>query len=249
MSTYVTSGLVLKVSPWRETDRLYSLLTSNRGRVEVIAAGARKLVSKLSPHLLPFAEIDLMIAHGKQLDRLASAKVGHIYLKPPYELPNSVLASCFLEIARILTEAEQPEPKLYKLVKKYLSAISELPISPVLWRDQARVLLACYLVESLKEAGLAISLVNCEVCKKELAEPAIYSWRRHDFLHQACLSSKEESVPLVTGTLVWLQQAMFGNINLLDKKFLPTTLTFLTDYFSGHVGRSLYTLRVLRSIL
>jgi len=53
MKEYVTDALVLGVRPRGETDRVADLFTKELGRIEARAIGARKTLSKFSPHLTP----------------------------------------------------------------------------------------------------------------------------------------------------------------------------------------------------
>ncbi len=248
MSTYLATGLVLHSRPFREGDRLYTLYTARHGKLELIAAGSQKFTSKLSPNLQPFAEVEVMVARGKLLDRLASASLQELYLRPPYQLPKALLGSCLLEVTDVLTEEEQPEPRLYELLRASLAELSSLPDAESNWRPPARWLLTRFTVEALKLLGLSVSLTHCEHCHTELADPTEFSWSRHGFFHRACAEPAERRVPLPAAALAWLSRA--AKVGVGASESVPASaLAFLTDYVGGQVGRELYTLKVLRSIL
>lgn len=248
MPTYVTTGFVLGMRPWREGDRLYTLFTERQGKLEVIAAGTRKPNSKLSPHLVPFGEVEVMVARGKQLDRLASATLKEVYLKPPYDLPTAVLGSALLEVADVLTSPGQPEPRLHELMRAYLNELKQLSQVGTAWRPAARRLLVEYLLGALKLLGLAVPLTQCERCHKELVDPTEFSWQSHGFYHRTCFPPEQTRVALPSAALNWLKRAL-GEGGAGQHEMPPSALTFVTDYVTGHVGRRLYTLKVLRSIL
>lgn len=248
MSTYVTNGFILNVKPWREGDRLYTIFTDSAGKVEAVASGSRKVSSKLSPHLSPFSEISLMIARGRQRDRLASANLQQVYLKPPFNLPSMVLASALLEVADALMRLGEREPRLINLLRDCFARLRELPSDEASWRPAARWLLAHYLVEVFKYTGLAITLTHCDQCRGELTEPVFFSWTSHGFYHQAHVPAGDTTVSLAPEVFSWLQKAAGKGVSLSDD--LPAlALGFLTDYVQGQAGRELYTLKVLRSIL
>ncbi len=247
MSTYLTTGFVLRSRPWRETDRLYTLFTSGRGKLQLIAAGTQKLNSKLSPNLQAFAEVEVMVAKGKERDRLASANLTEHYLKPPYHLPSILIGSAFLEVVNQLTSEEQPDSRLYELLQQSLSKASSLGKAGDNWRPQARELLARFVLEALKLSGLAVSITRCEHCRRELSEPLEFSWSRHGVFHRECAEPGEQRLPLPPAVFRWLQGAVVGTEG---EGALPSgTLAFVTDYLSGQTGRELYALKVLRSIL
>lgn len=248
MSTFVTSGFILKVRPWREGDRLYTILTQSSGKIEAVATAARRMFSKLSPHLLPFSEIDLMVARGRQFDRLASASLREIYLKPPFNLKNVILASTLLEVTDALTQPGQPEPMLLTLLRHNLDQLKKLPDDEDQWRLTARCLLARYLLNFFEQTGLTITLGRCDGCRGQLSEPVWFSWTKHSFYHQAHLPVGEAAVPLERDVLAWLMRSVTVGINE-SAAMPPAALAFLTDYLRGHIGRELYTLKVLRSVL
>lgn len=248
MSTYVTSGFILNVKPWREGDRLYTIFTDTFGKVEAVAAGSRKVSSKLSPHLAPFSEINLMVARGRQRDRLASANLLQTYLKPPFELSTVVLGSALLEVADALTRLGENEPGLIDLLRRSFTELKDLPSEIKIWRPAARWLLANYLVEFYKRTGLAITLTHCEECRGDLMEPVLFSWTNHGFYHQAHLPPSDTSAPISSEVLRWLISAANTGVSR-QEPLPPSVLAFLIDYLTGQIGRELYTLKVLRSIL
>lgn len=224
------------------------MFTERQGKVELIAAGSQKSSSKLAPHLAPFSEVEVMVARGKQFDRLASASVRQVYLKPPYELATVVLGTALLEVVDALTRADEPEPRLHLLLRSSLNELSHLPLVPEEWRLPARWLLAGFFIEALKLTGFGVQLTHCEQCRGELTDPVIFSWSHHGFFHQRHLPANSSTLPVSAEALDWFQRAMRLGVPRVDE-LPPSVLAFLTDYVTGQVGRELYTLRVLRSIL
>ena len=244
MSTYLTRGFVLRMQPWRENARRYVVLTEASGKLDLVVAGGQKPMSKLAPHLQPFSEVELMVAPGQKLDHLAAARMLCVYLKPPYNLPTVVLATSFLEVADMLAQPGQAENNLFLLLRRYLSELQKLTVGTA-WRPGARNLLASFLLEVISGSGLGPHLRVCEACGGELGKEAVvFSWHDHGFYHQACLKPGMTAVAVTSATVVWLTRRAG------DESGQPQdALAFLTDYFQGHMGRELYTLKVLRSIL
>ncbi|MBU1039424.1 DNA repair protein RecO [Patescibacteria group bacterium] len=246
MSTYLTSAFVIKMRPFKERDRLYTILTEKQGKINLLATGSQKIISKMAGHLWPGHKIYLMGAHGKQFDHLASVRLEEIYLKPPYYLPSLILSQTLLELVDIFTEPGQSDPYLLELLEKYFKLISYLPKQVKLWRPAAKELLAGYILHLLKHQGLAVALSRCDKCKKELVNPVVYNWVQHGFYHQSCLSKGEKNVLLsVSG----LQGLVSRNNSNFEDKAAAGILPFLVNYISGQVGREIATLKVLRNLL
>ena len=71
--TYATKAIVLNRVPFRENDIRVSLYSSDQGRLDLIARGARKTKSKIAGHIEPISLARIMVIRGKRLDYLGSA--------------------------------------------------------------------------------------------------------------------------------------------------------------------------------
>ena len=68
-------AIILKVSDLGEKDRLVTLLTPGRGKMNVVARGARKPHSRLMGVVLPFQYVDLLLWRGRSLDGISQGEV------------------------------------------------------------------------------------------------------------------------------------------------------------------------------
>lgn len=249
MSTYITTGVVLRARSHKQNDRLYTVFTERRGKLELVATGSRKILSKLAPHLVMFGEVELVVAPGKRHDKLAGAALKKIYLKPPYDLNTAILGTSFLEITDVLTSLGAPEPQLLKSLRYYLSQLKDLPSIDEEWRKRARAFLGRFIYKVLKVTGLAIQVTRCQKCQGELAAPVVFSFSEHGFFHRRC-ASDNHNIHLLTDDSISYLQTLASRAEPAPGRELPSELLgFMVDYVQGQAGRSLYTLKVLRSIL
>lgn len=73
MSYYQTKGLTLTRRDVGEADRLFVVYTRDYGKLEVLAKGGKKTKSKLVAHLEPFLLSEILVAKGKNYDKLAGS--------------------------------------------------------------------------------------------------------------------------------------------------------------------------------
>ena len=71
--TYSTLSYTLKYVPHREFDRIYTLYTRDCGKIEAVARGSQKILSKLRGHLEPGILTEVLIANGKRREVLCEA--------------------------------------------------------------------------------------------------------------------------------------------------------------------------------
>ncbi len=124
MSTYKTHGIILRRTEFSEADRILTILTPEHGKISAIAKGVRKQGSKLGSHLEIFNEIDLMLAEGKNLDVVTSARSVKRFenIVSNYETMRIGFLVC--EMVNKLTD-NQVATKVYDLVLSTFRTLNE----------------------------------------------------------------------------------------------------------------------------
>lgn len=123
MATYPAAGVVLKRTNLGEADRIVTFYTREHGLVRAVARGVRRIKSKMAGHLEPFSVVDLMLAEGKSLDVITSARLtrSHEELLQNYDLlPHVFLLGEMID--RLSAEGE-PNAQVYDLLLASLSAL------------------------------------------------------------------------------------------------------------------------------
>ena len=95
-----SSAFVLKRQNFKEYDKLLTVYSEKKGKMEVVAIGARRIQSKLAGHLEPFALIDLIITPGKYRDRVTGSAILKNFDNLKSNFEKVTLASYFNEIGR-----------------------------------------------------------------------------------------------------------------------------------------------------
>lgn len=156
MPTYQTTGIVIGRTNFGEADRIIRLITPEQGKVSAVAKGVRKIKSRLSGHLELFGEVNLMLATGRNLDIITSARLAWY----PHELVGdyerlSLAYACAGLIDRVAQE-HQSQPELYAHLREALQALEAGARGPLieLW----------FKVRLLQLAGFRPELSGCLVC-------------------------------------------------------------------------------------
>jgi DNA repair protein RecO (recombination protein O) len=128
---YTTKGIILSSRAWKESDRIYNILTRDLGLVRATALGVRKETSKLRGSLEPFQLSLISLVRGKDHWRITSAEskkkipTNSAFLRPfklveqlvQGETPHQEL---FDTLANSLEEKEDEQLFEIKLVSKIL---------------------------------------------------------------------------------------------------------------------------------
>jgi len=122
--TYRTFGIVLARRDVRERDRLYTLYTRERGRVEALAKSARKIESKLVGAMESFGVVDALIARGKVIDRLAGAELVEWFLEIGKDAERLDCARGALALIENLTRPDIHDDRIFTLLASYFRGLN-----------------------------------------------------------------------------------------------------------------------------
>jgi DNA repair protein RecO (recombination protein O) len=70
-----TEAIVLSHRRLGDADRIVTLLTPTRGKVDAVAKGTLRPRSKLAGHLEPLTRVEVLLAHGRSLDIVTQAQM------------------------------------------------------------------------------------------------------------------------------------------------------------------------------
>ena len=96
--TFRTKAIILKRRDFGEADRLLTLITPDRGKLDAIAKGARKATSSKTGHVELFTRADMLISRGRDLDLVVQAEMTEPYLPLREDLQRGAYASYSAEL-------------------------------------------------------------------------------------------------------------------------------------------------------
>jgi len=113
-------AVVLGRRNFREYDQVVSLYSRSHGKLEVLAKGAKKIVSKNAAHLEPSCVVDVGIVSGAEIDRLTSVQcVSHFSHMRDRERTIRFAALVLHTIDRII-KPNEPDHRLFDLLEDWL---------------------------------------------------------------------------------------------------------------------------------
>lgn len=145
--TYLTKAIILKKYDSGDFDRQYLLYTAVGGKLTAVAKGAKKITSKLNPHLEYFSICELMLAPGVSgIERLAGA--GSLVCRQTrIGAGRQFFGYYFLEAVDKLTIAKAKDEAVFMLADNFLTDLEAVDNSNIL------LILNKYLFELLKHLG------------------------------------------------------------------------------------------------
>ena len=172
--TYRAEGLTLRKVSVGEADVISFLYTRERGKLEALARGARRLTSRLMGHFEPLTLLRLSIVSGRSLDTVAEAEVVNAFPAVKSGYAATARGLYVAELIDGFSAANAANPQLFDLALQTLDAIGQAPDAAD--DDPAADLpLRCFDLQLLRLSGFLPELYQCVECGGDL-EP-----ERHRF--------------------------------------------------------------------
>lgn len=242
----VTTGLVLRETETKETDKILTVLTPDLGKIPLIARGARRRNSPLaaSCQLLTYSE--LTIYRRGNWRYLSEGSTIELFdgVRQDFELLS--LASYFAELTESVVGEEQSAAEVLRLLLNALYALSTLKKDPALVKPVFELrLMALSGFEPLADA--------CAVCGRSEPEQPMLDVVQGVVHCAGCKQSGGLSLPLTDSSLAALRHALYADGKKLysfsaDRQTLQQLQHAAESFVAAQLERSFRTLDYYKTI-
>jgi DNA repair protein RecO (recombination protein O) len=156
---FKTEAIVLRSIRYGEADRILHLYSEDRGRLSVIAKGARRVKSRLGGRIEPFARVQLILREGRgDLCTLTGADTVHAHPALRERRASLERATQACDAVLRLLDSTEPNRPAYNLLARELALLDSSPEAAT--RAQA----LAFRMKLLLAAGFTPELASCASC-------------------------------------------------------------------------------------
>ena len=146
---------------WREFDQIVSLYTKEYGKIELLARGVKKIVSKNSAHLEPFSNIFVESVRGKEIDHLTRVVPILFFPNIRQDLAKSLAAGYAVSFLEKSMETREPDERIFDCFLSWLKFVEKQI-------DFNFILLDGLMIMILSFFGFQPIIEKCVVCEKAI---------------------------------------------------------------------------------
>ncbi len=242
---FVTCGLVLRETDTRDADKILTVLTPDRGRLSVIARGARRKGSRVAAACQLLAYSEMTLYEKGRWTMLDAADTIELFDGLRQDLTALSLAAYFAELTEAVSDGSGGD--VLPLLLNALYALSALKKPPQLVKPAFQFRLMAL-------AGYEPMADGCALCGAPQPENPMLDVV-HGVVH--CGKCREKgglSLPLTASGLAALRYVLYGDPRRLYSFSLPPeglrALNHAADaYVSAQLERSFRTLDYYKTIL
>jgi DNA repair protein RecO (recombination protein O) len=245
-------AVVLRVTEHGDYDKITTFFTLKRGKVSLMAKGAKKSMKRFAGALELFSVLDLVWTHprGRGLPILQEVSLVDPFENIRTNIAKTAYASYWCELVYQWMEKWQKQPSVYKLLEHSLNQLNRGSLS-----EQA--LHVSFQVRFMATNGFRPGLDHCNVCRTPfdgfVHSCVAFDVRRGGILCQKC-GPPGPSLCLSKGTIKLLQWVLNAPLAKLDrvrfsKQAFEESLGMLEAFVPYHLGKETKSLKFLNQLV
>ena len=157
---YQTEAIIIKKIKLGEADRILTLYTPDRGKIEGVAKGVRRPKSKMAGHLEMLTYSQVRLARGRNLDTIIGSQTIDSFLPLKNDLWLTSYGLYAAELVNQFTPMHVSTPALFNLLVETLRRLSRA--------ENIDLTLRYFELHLLDLVGYRPQLQECVACKVEL---------------------------------------------------------------------------------
>lgn len=222
-----------------EADRIVTLISPDRGKLRAVARGVRKIKSRQAGHLELFCETEVMLAEGRNLDVLTSARLINHWPELTTDYERAGLAYLLAELIDRLVDEAEPSPELYEAAIAAYAALADgtAPTTVELF----------FKLRLLSALGYRPGLTACVVCRRpfEVAKQYWFSPHLGGIVDATCRSA--DAMPISIDQINLYQNLLGVGISYAKTDTSPS-LAIIDRFYDHTFGKRFKSQQIFRSL-
>ena len=232
MAYNTTQVIVLRRVDYRENDRILSLLSPLRGRIDVTARSARKVKSPLLSACELFTMGEYVTYQGKGHETLTAFTLGDSFFPLRDDVTRLSHGAVMLAAAEALAQKEEPAEHLFILLARSLSRLAY-------GEYDNNAVTAAFLLHISTIEGFKPRLNHCVSCGKTMGEESGFlDVEMGGIRCGLCKGGAPGTMYVTQGQLFWLRDVLVRGIDKTPPIDTPP-LDPLLSYVQHHIDRKL----------
>lgn len=243
-------AIMLRATEHGDYDKIITFFTLKRGKISVIAKGAKKSIKRFAGILELFSVLNLVWSFGRGLPVLKEASMVHPFEKIRTNITSTAYASYWCELVYAWMEQGQRQVCLYRLLEYALDQLNCGDVSK-------HALHITFQLRFMAISGFRPSLDHCNTCRRPLElfgrSCVVFDVRRGGVLCEKCSPQKTGLFCLSKGTAKLLCCVLNVPLEKLNRfrfsmQAIEESLRMLEAFAPYYLGKEMKSSRFLKQL-
>lgn len=230
------NGITLRAVNYKDSDKILTVFTLEKGKITVGAKGVRKANAKMKQISEPFCFAESMLAEKSGRFTVTEINSFDAFYPIRCDLVKYYAGMTALELTDTILPDRLESAGHFVLLVEFLKKLAYKPINPV-------NLLVKFFYEVALEHGYSINLASCGRCGEVIEEKVFLSLKDGCCVCEGCKKQGENGFSI--DTYKYLKRVSEGDLDIEDKETAKNGLRFFAYYFSKVISVNLKCLSTL----
>ncbi len=230
-----TKGVVIRQTKYSESDKILTIFTKEKGKVQAIAKGARRPKSHLMGSTEIFCYSEFLMYNGKSLYNINQGQIIDSFYSLREDLYKLSYATFILELIDSSVLEEEPNDILFELLVKTLKILSEM-------KDDYKKLLFAFQIKYISFIGFKPQLNVCVNCSGEINNNLKFDILEGGVVCEKCFTSNFNQLNISSGVIDTMKRLLYTkledldviNISKVEEKKIEEVLI---EYIKSHIEK------------
>lgn len=234
------NGITVKAVNYKESDKILTLFTLEKGKIGVNARGVRKANAKMKQISEPFCFAEAMLAEKSGRYTVTEINSFDAFYPIRTDFVKYYAGMTALEFTDLTLPDGMESPAHFVILVEFLKKLAYKSINPI-------NLLNKFFYDALKENGYSVNLTACGRCGKKIEDKVFLSVKEGACVCEECRKQGEGSFSI--DTYNYLRDISNGDFSSSNTETSANGLRFFGYYFSKVAGINLKCLTTLIEII
>lgn len=231
MPVICAEGIVTRYVNYKESDRILSVFTIDRGRLDAKARGCRKPQSPLVNACQPFVFGQFEIFTGKERNTVNACEVKETFYPIREDYERFSIGSVMLRLCHDAAPEQEPNEALFSLLYHSLSFLAYGASAPM-------DLFCCFLVRYLNATGYRPAITTCAQCGRDVRADATVRFSSRG--GAVCAACSQQGEPVSKTALEGMRRMLVMEDSDMDRvKLSPNIRGEIMKFLSSYTQDSL----------
>ncbi len=230
-----TKGVVIRQTKYSEADKILTIFTKEKGKIQAIAKGARRPKSHLMGSTETFCYSDFLMYNGKNLYNVNQGQIVDAFYPLREDIYKLSYATFILELIDSSVLEEEPNDILFELLVKTLSTLSNM-------KDDYKKLLLAFQIKYISFIGFRPQLSECVSCGSGINNNIKFDILEGGIVCEKCFSNNFNQLNVNNDIIVLMKRLLYTKLEELDDIHLTDSQEIkieevLIKYITSHIEK------------
>lgn len=233
MKIVPVQGVVLRYSNFKEADRMLTILTPDRGKIQVLAKGCRRQKSRFLSASELFSYCNYMLFKYRDIYIMTGADINDVFFDIRNDVDRFAYGTYILNLTEI---SANPEEGNYPLFHLLLYSITMLAYSDMHPEDMTNI----YQIKLSDILGYRPRLERCVYCDRAISTVDRFSIYNGGIVCDGCYDREKTGYNIHMGTLQTMRYILNTDLDKLKNlKFTPQVRAELSNLMEQYLAQRL----------